>query len=291
VPAIASYGKGKSQDGISLRSSAKNPTFEKMTALPPDLLGVLRAEIARQGLTLRQVVLFGSRAKGTHRPDSDWDLLIILRETLDPSAKRRFLTRLEAALRANGIPTDLILVSESELPYKATCVGNITHYALQEGISGIPVSSAWAMDKILNQEDIMAMHREEAHRWLAHARSDVRLGRLALELYKEDAPSLGAAAFHAQQAAEKALKAFLIFHQQPFPKTHSIKQLLQLCAKIDPASAPLVEESYDVLSQCVTQGRYPDMFQPPTLEEAQESLRKAEMLFHFVWQKLSSAAF
>jgi len=52
-----------------------------------------------------------------------------------------------------------------------------------------------------------------------------------------------------------------------------------------------VEESYDVLSQYVTQGRYPDMFQPPTLEEVQESLRKAETLFHFVWQKLSSAAF
>jgi predicted nucleotidyltransferase len=64
-----------------------------MTALPPDLLGVLRAEIARQGLTLQQVILFGSRAKGTHRPDSDWDLLIILRETLDPSAKRRLFVR------------------------------------------------------------------------------------------------------------------------------------------------------------------------------------------------------
>jgi predicted nucleotidyltransferase len=86
-----------------------------MTALPPDLLGVLRAEIARQGLTLRQVILFDSRARGTYRPDSDWDLLIILRETLDPSAKRRFLTRLKEALRANGIPTD----SDSRLGVRA----------------------------------------------------------------------------------------------------------------------------------------------------------------------------
>ncbi len=260
-----------------------------MTALPPDLLGALRAEVARQGLTLLQVILFGSRAKGIPRPDSDWDLLIILREALDPAGKRRLLVRLEEALRAYRVPTDLILVSEPELPYKAACVGNITHYALREGIAVLPAPSARAMYKILNPEDIMAIHQEEAHRWLAHARSDLRMSGLAVELHEEDVPFLGAASFHAQQAAEKALKAFLIFHQQPFPKTHSIKELLQLCAKVDPAFAPLIEESYDVLSQYVTQGRYPDIFPPPMLEEAQEALRKAEALFSLVREKLSSA--
>jgi hypothetical protein len=32
-------------------------------------------------------------------------------------------------------------------------------------------------------------------------------------------------AFHAQQAAEKALKAFLAFHDEPFRKTHGIEEI------------------------------------------------------------------
>lgn len=35
--------------------------------------------------------------------------------------------------------------------------------------------------------------------------------------------------FHAQQAAEKYLKAYLISRQIKFPKTHDLKALLNLC--------------------------------------------------------------
>ena len=42
-------------------------------------------------------------------------------------------------------------------------------------------------------------------------------------------------AFHAQQAAEKFLKAFLVRHQIPFPKTHDIGFLLELAARADPS--------------------------------------------------------
>jgi HEPN domain-containing protein len=39
--------------------------------------------------------------------------------------------------------------------------------------------------------------------------------------------------FHCQQAAEKALKAFLTFHDQPFRKTHDLASLGKQCANID----------------------------------------------------------
>jgi HEPN domain-containing protein len=58
--------------------------------------------------------------------------------------------------------------------------------------------------------------------WLQRARSDLQLGKVALntpEVLLEDA------CFHAQQCAEKALKALLLQRQIPFPRTHAIEVL------------------------------------------------------------------
>ena len=56
---------------------------------------------------LVQVILFSARAKGTFCPDSDWDLLVILREVPDPASARRQRVQLEEALRAYCIPTGI----------------------------------------------------------------------------------------------------------------------------------------------------------------------------------------
>lgn len=53
--------------------------------------------------------------------------------------------------------------------------------------------------------------------WLAKAERDL----LAAERALNGSPPLrDVAAFHWQQAAEKALKAFLTWHHRPFRKTH-----------------------------------------------------------------------
>jgi HEPN domain-containing protein len=50
-------------------------------------------------------------------------------------------------------------------------------------------------------------------------------------------------AFHAQQAAEKYLKALLTRHQIEFPKTHAIRRLLILLQPVDPALAQALDEA------------------------------------------------
>ena len=63
--------------------------------------------------------------------------------------------------------------------------------------------------------------------------------------------------FHAQQAVEKYIKAFLVRHQIEFPKTHDIRRLRQLVARRD---ATLVErlERADVLTPYGVDMRYPE---------------------------------
>lgn len=64
--------------------------------------------------------------------------------------------------------------------------------------------------------------------WLRKAEGDLHVSEVMMEMDLED---WFAVAFHAQQAAEKYLKAFLVRHQIPFPKTHVIQQLLKLAAR------------------------------------------------------------
>ena len=69
--------------------------------------------------------------------------------------------------------------------------------------------------------------RELYEKWMRRADEDLAV---AEQLLSDGVPYFGSIGFHAQQAAEKFLKAFLVWHQIEFPKTHDLSQLLQLVA-------------------------------------------------------------
>lgn len=64
--------------------------------------------------------------------------------------------------------------------------------------------------------------------WLTSAQSDLRLANIG-----RDDPGVLAAqvCFHAQQAAEKALKAFQRSREVRFPLTHDLEQLLEVVSQ------------------------------------------------------------
>jgi HEPN domain-containing protein len=70
--------------------------------------------------------------------------------------------------------------------------------------------------------------RELGRVWLETARNSLRVAQLAYGggLYAD-------AVFNTQQAAEKALKAYLLFHTREFPFTHNLLHLRNLCQALD----------------------------------------------------------
>jgi len=66
--------------------------------------------------------------------------------------------------------------------------------------------------------------------WLSHAEGDLEYAKIGLELKTKQSYRL--VAFHAQQCAEKSLKAYLIYHKIDFPYTHNIATILALCKDI-----------------------------------------------------------
>ena len=104
---------------------------------------------------------------------------------------------------------------------------------------------------------------QEALEWLAAAARDIRLAELALD---DNPPLVGEALYHAQQAAEKALKAFLIANKVAYPLTHDIRKLLRMCEDVDGQLAAALLPAAG-LTQFAARFRYPGEEQP-TRDEA-----------------------
>ena len=73
--------------------------------------------------------------------------------------------------------------------------------------------------------------------------------------------------FHAQQASEKFLKAFLAYHDVDFPRTHDLDFLLLECQKINKEAFQI---DFKSLTDFGVSVRYPDDFYIPDEEEALE---------------------
>ena len=106
--------------------------------------------------------------------------------------------------------------------------------------------------------------------WLRYARSDLELARVV----RPDEVLFEGLCFHAQQAAEKALKAVLIAKGVPPPKTHNIRTLLDLLPQEDIAPQE-IEDAASLTDYAVT-SRYPGDFESVDEEEYEETVRLAE---------------
>ncbi len=94
------------------------------------------------------------------------------------------------------------------------------------------------------------------------------------------------AIYHCHQSAEKAIKGFLILHNQAFPRTHDLRLLLQLAINIDD-NFQHYQEASEILTPYATEFRYPSDVMQPTAEELQEAIEKAGEIFNFVASLLS----
>jgi len=107
--------------------------------------------------------------------------------------------------------------------------------------------------------------------WLHKAGQDIAAAEVLL---RTEPPFLYPACFHAQQAAEKYLKAFLTQHQVEFPKTHDVKELLVLVAKVDEALSSRLQDT-TALTRYGVDIRYPQDEPEPNLDEARTALELA----------------
>ncbi len=111
--------------------------------------------------------------------------------------------------------------------------------------------------------------------WIAKAEEDYALA--ASSLRRKQARIYGTC-YHSQQCAEKCLKALLLFKGKPFPRTHDLLKLSDLCEKAG-ILVPVDIEKLDALSECGAQARYPGG--EPSVQDAREALDTARIVRRF----------
>jgi len=98
-------------------------------------------------------------------------------------------------------------------------------------------------------------------------------------------PRLEFASYHSQQAAEKALKGYLIHFTQEEPEyTHNLKTLCNQCIALDGTFDSILAYCGD-LTDFVVAGRYPD--EAPIDEPmARAAVFKADMVYTFCLSRI-----
>jgi len=123
---------------------------------------------------------------------------------------------------------------------------------------------------------------DEIKAWLTKAKSDLDSARILIE---HKPWNYDTACFHCQQAAEKALKAFLVAHAAEFDRVHVMSYLVDLCAVRNQAFNDLREKA-ELLSPYAVEIRYPgDALEVPR-EDAEEAYAAATAIWDFVLMQL-----
>jgi len=86
------------------------------------------------GLEVNDIILFGSRARGDFRADSDWDVLVVLSRPLERKKELEAYKRIHRELLLKGIKVDVLFISKDELEKVKDDTGFLYYYALREGV-------------------------------------------------------------------------------------------------------------------------------------------------------------
>ena len=82
-----------------------------------------------------KVLLFGSRARSENAVDSDYDFLIVTKDTIELHKKRQIKSQLRKELAKFKIPADILIQSENEIQSKKNIIGHIIRHVIKEGIA------------------------------------------------------------------------------------------------------------------------------------------------------------
>ena len=115
----------------------------------------------------------------------------------------------------------------------------------------------------------------ELKSWIAHAEDDFESAKV---LARHKKPLLYSACFHAQQCAEKYMKALLVYKDHEFPKVHDLSTLDDLCSGVG-IFFGMDRTELARLSAYAVMSRYPG--DEPTLEETRAAIETAKAIRRF----------
>jgi uncharacterized protein len=222
-----------------------------------------------------RIYLFGSRARGDFRPESDYDLLVILPD--DAPLERQKDTLGSESLRYLKAAVSVVVHGSSYFEARRCLKASLPGIVTREG------KLLYGREGLSATEDGGVAKSDDTREWLRKAEEDLKSADL---LFGASPPLSGAVLFHCQQATEKALKALLAWYDVPFGKSHNIEDLGKACLALDTSLSDSVERACS-FTDYAWKFRYSDGGSLPSLEITQEAVETARLLFQAVLGKLA----
>jgi HEPN domain-containing protein/predicted nucleotidyltransferase len=171
-----------------------------------------------------RVILFGSRARGDSRPDSDYDLLVEFESEL---AYHEAVSTVHRAIRDLHAAVDVLVRRPGELEAQRDDPGRMDWDIAREGIV-LYAAAGFATDRVADPKPRSDRVRESevpssVRDWLERAQVDLQV--IDRCLVGDPIPWAGVC-FHVQQAAEKHLKVLLIQRMIRPERTHKLAELV-----------------------------------------------------------------
>jgi HEPN domain-containing protein/predicted nucleotidyltransferase len=217
------------------------------------------------GVRPSRIILFGSRARGDARPDSDYDLVVELDFEWNSEQHSSTHGRVVDALRParEKASVDVLLRRPGDIERRRDDPGYMDWDIARDGIILYPDGAD--SEALRPRANGSTQVRERApldslRDWVERIEQDLRI--IEQNLVAGESAAWDAAGFHAQQAAEKYLKILLVQRGAHPPKTHEIDELIALVREAG-YEFPLFAAESKALNDYAVAVRYPERLPIP----------------------------
>jgi len=218
-------------------------------------------------IEIDKIILFGSRARGDYREDSDYDILIVTKEKLDRERELKFRSEIISQF-SEFIKVDVeLIIADRKTFEEYKTPAYVYYYAEKEG-------------KLLWYSRI----NEDIKELLKVAMEDLEAAKYikSEKLYEH-------VCLHCSWAVRNFLKAFLIFKQMEFSKPQDIVELAKLCMEFDRDFKDMFQNEIESFKKLM---EYDIAFKESILfdaseEEAKKAIEIAEKVKDLVIKKIN----
>ena len=227
------------------------------------------------------VILFGSRARGNYREDSDIDLLLVHPDRLDPEMRDRGRNAAAAeveALYGKWMPIDFVWFTPKEFEQLRLSINSVVAIAIEEGIT---MSGEPASDEYRNEGD-------SSNEWTVtdqrcyHTKSHLHLLYVTIE-------NRGAGIMvgqQAHQALEHAIKGLISASGRRYPHHHNLEDLEREMRRFDPEFTHPLESPLKALNDYSGGLKYDGPYAP--LGDQVELYREIRSDVEQIFQRIAS---
>jgi predicted nucleotidyltransferase len=101
-----------------------------------EIIDSIKFYLELHGVGYQSIYLFGSRSRGDSKPDSDFDIMIILDKNLAASEKRKLSVQVRKYLIMKNLfcQVDLIFKNYDNWIWESTNIGFLSHTVKTEGV-------------------------------------------------------------------------------------------------------------------------------------------------------------